>query len=78
MKVHLFQSWWISVLSFCGKLIKNKIMTINKLFLTVLAVFMYLFISVWTFNHIDAWVGIGVFVLGLFISAKLIFKKQTK
>ena len=60
------------------KKLKNKIMTINKLFLTVLAVFMYLFISVWTFNHIDAWVGIGVFVLGLFISAKLIFKKQTK
>ena len=51
-------------------------MTTNKLFLTVLAVFLYLFISVWSFNHIDAWVGICIFVLGIFISAKLIFKNK--
>ena len=51
-------------------------MTINKFFMIVLAVFLYLFITIWTFNHIDAWVGIGVFVLGLFISAKLIFKNK--
>lgn len=53
-------------------------MTLNKLFLTVFAVLLYLFISTWVFNHIDAWVGIGVFILGIYISAKLIFKKQTK
>lgn len=48
----------------------------NKLFGTVLAVLIYLYSTVWIFNHIDAWVGIGVFVLGLFISAKLIFKNK--
>ena len=49
-------------------------MNINKLFLILLCVAVYLYVTVLTFNHIDAWAGIGVFVLGLFISAKLIFK----
>lgn len=54
-------------------------MTINKIFLNFICISIYIFIVNWTFNHIDAWVGIGIFVLGLFISTKLLFKnKQNK
>jgi hypothetical protein len=51
-------------------------MTINKLFIIILSVLFYVFVTIWTFNHIDAWVGIGIFVLGLFISAKQLFKNK--
>jgi hypothetical protein len=53
-------------------------MDVNKIFLTVLAIVGYLYTSIWSFNHINAWVGICVFVLGLYISAKLIFKNKKK
>ena len=43
--------------------------------ITILTV-LWMFVSFWSFNHIDAWVGIGIFVLGLYISAKLIFKNK--
>jgi hypothetical protein len=51
-------------------------MNIEKFFLRIVSVPIYLYVTVWTFNHINAWVGIGVFVLGLYISAKLIFKTK--
>lgn len=47
---------------------------INKIFSTFIIVALWLFASIWCFNHIDAWIGIGVFILGLYISAKQIFK----
>ncbi len=42
----------------------------------VITSFICVFTTFWTFNHINAWVGIGIFVLGLYISAKLIFKNE--
>jgi hypothetical protein len=47
---------------------------INKFFLTSMIVVLWIFASIWCFNHIDAWIGIGVFILGMYISAKQIFK----
>jgi hypothetical protein len=55
---------------------KKDNMNVNNIFLKVLVVFSFIFSSIWIFNHINAWVGIGVFVLGLYISAKLIFKTK--
>lgn len=51
-------------------------MTINKLLIIILSTFIYLYVTIWTFNHIDAWVGIGIFVLGIYISAKKLFKNK--
>ena len=48
---------------------------IDKITVTVLIVLLWMFISIWIFNHVDAWLGIGVFTLGIYISLKLIFKK---
>jgi len=47
---------------------------INKIFSTFIIVALWLFASIWCFNHIDAWIGIGVFIFGLYISAIQIFK----
>jgi RsiW-degrading membrane proteinase PrsW (M82 family) len=51
---------------------------INKTFLTIIIVGLWLFASFWCFNHINAWIGIGVFILGIYISAKQIFKTNKK
>lgn len=54
--------------------------TFNKVFLFVILVFVCCFLSVWVFNHIDAWIGIIFSILvviatinafvGLFINKK--------
>lgn len=49
-------------------------MNINGFFLKIVLAVIYLYMTIWIFNHVNAWVGIGVFVLGLYISAKLLFK----
>jgi hypothetical protein len=51
---------------------------IKKVFSTFIIVALWLFASFWCFNHIDAWIGIGVFILGAYISAKQIFKTSKK
>jgi hypothetical protein len=51
---------------------------INKIFLTFIVVALWIFASVWCFNHINAWIGIGVFILGIYISVKQIFKPSKK
>jgi len=56
-------------------LIINYNKKMEKVFKVVIVSFLYLYGTVWIFNHVDAWVGIGVFVLGLYISAKLLIKK---
>lgn len=50
----------------------------NKIFLTFIIVVLWIFASVWCFNHVNAWIGIAVFILGLYISAKQIFKPSKK
>jgi hypothetical protein len=47
---------------------------VNKVFLTFIIVGLWLFASIWCFNHVNAWIGIGLFILGLYISAKKISK----
>lgn len=53
-------------------------MTINKIFIVILSVLIYLYVTVWTFNHVDAWVAIGIFILGIYIASKQIFKNNKK
>jgi hypothetical protein len=52
--------------------------SIDKITVTTLVVLLWIFISIWIFNHVEAWFGIAVFVLGIYISLKLIFKKSKK
>ena len=40
----------------------------NKVFFTILGVAVYLFVTVWAFNHIDPWSAIGIFILGVYIA----------
>ena len=47
---------------------------INKIFLTFIVVALWIFASVWCFNHINAWIGIGLFILGTYISLKQLNK----
>jgi hypothetical protein len=49
-------------------------MTINKFFLVLVAVCLYIYVTSWVFNHMNAWVGIGIFVLGIYISSKQVTK----
>lgn len=37
---------------------------VYKLSLMVVAIFAYLYGSIWAFNHLNAWIGIGMGVLG--------------
>lgn len=48
---------------------------INKIFLTSIIIVLWIFASIWCFNHIDVWIGIGVFIAGMYISAKQILKQ---
>jgi len=51
---------------------------VDKFSRVAISIVLWIFVSFWSFNHIDAWVGIGIFVLGLYISAKLIFKNKKR
>lgn len=48
---------------------------VNKVAGVLLLLFGWLFASFWVFNHINAWVGIGLGVLGLVITTNQIIKK---
>lgn len=58
---------------------------VNKLFLFMILVLLCCFLTIWTFNHIDAWIGIifGILVviatvnafMGLFINKEKQDKK---
>jgi hypothetical protein len=48
---------------------------VNKVAGVILLVFGWVFGTFWIFNHINAWAGIAVGVLGLIISANKINKK---
>jgi|LakMenEpi03Aug12_release.lakeMendotaPanAssembly.Ray.scaffolds.fasta_scaffold4375363_2 hypothetical protein len=48
---------------------------INKVAGVILLVLGWAFGAVWVFNHINAWAGIGLVVVGLVISANQINKK---
>jgi RsiW-degrading membrane proteinase PrsW (M82 family) len=52
----------------------TKTVMINKIFLTFIVVALWIFASVWCFNHINAWIGIGLFILGTYISVKQLNK----
>jgi len=49
---------------------------VNKFTKITLTTVFLIFTSIWSFNHIDAWLGIGIFIFGMYISAKLIFKNK--
>jgi hypothetical protein len=51
---------------------------VNKIFFITLLAFLWTFVTFWSFNHINSWVGIGLGVLGVYISAKLILKIKNK
>lgn len=51
---------------------------INKIFLYTLIALIWVYASLWSFNHIDPWVGIGMVILGIYISTKQIFKSNKK
>jgi hypothetical protein len=46
----------------------------NKIFLIFIIIIVWIFASIWCFNHINAWIGIGVFILGTYISIKQLEK----
>jgi len=48
---------------------------INKIVVVLLLVFLGIYGTFWTFNHIDTWAGIGLGVILLTISANQINKK---
>lgn len=50
----------------------------EKLFIWALGIFLWIFSAVWIFNHINSWFGIAVYVLGFYISLKLILKTKKK
>jgi len=51
---------------------------VNKIFMTFIIVVLWIFASIWCFNHINAWIGIGLFILGTYISTKQIFNNNKK
>jgi hypothetical protein len=50
----------------------------NKIFLVAIAVILWIYASFWCFNHIDAWFGIAVFILGTYISIKQLENNNKK
>lgn len=59
-----------------GFTIKNSNMKkLNKKILTVLLMLIWIFISVWAFNHINPWVGILLSIGGGWLSANNLFKQ---
>jgi len=51
---------------------------INKIFMAFIIVLLWTFASAWCYNHINAWIGIGLFILGIYISAKQIYNNNKK
>jgi uncharacterized membrane protein YfcA len=51
-------------------------MNTNKLFLTTIGIAIYLYVLVLLFNHVQVWIAIAGFVLGVYIAVKLLTKKQ--
>lgn len=50
---------------------------IKKIALYALLTFGWVYGSVYMFNHFNAWVGIGLFIIGLVIVADKIYKHFT-
>jgi 4-hydroxybenzoate polyprenyltransferase len=50
----------------------------KQIFIFVIALFAAVFAVTWTFNHINAWVGIATGVLVTYLFADQILKKTTK
>lgn len=47
----------------------------NKWILTILLILGSLYLGIWFFNHINAWLGIGYVLLTIYISVKTILKQ---
>lgn len=60
----------------CRDLILIKKVMINKIAGISLLVAVFLFATIWTFNHINPWVAIGIFIVGIYIATKNIFKNK--
>jgi hypothetical protein len=62
----------------CRDLILIQKVMINKIVGISLLVAIFLFATIWIFNHINAWVAIGIFIVGIYIAAINIFKNDKK
>lgn len=49
---------------------KNLFLKYSIIFITILV---YLYGSIWLFNHVNAWLGIGIFLLGVISLGNKIF-----
>jgi hypothetical protein len=48
---------------------------IYKYSLILLSILTYVYGTIWTFNHIDAWIGIALFIVGLIFLINQISKQ---
>ena len=51
---------------------------ISNIFLYAIALYLMLYAAQWTFNHIDPWIGISVYVITAFLVIKIIYNKIKK
>lgn len=49
---------------------------VNRVILTAIAMFLWVYASIWCFNHINAWIGIATFILGTYILIKKLEKSK--
>ena len=43
-----------------------------KFFTKILILFIFIYLCIWIYNHINAWAGIGVFIIGILLAANKI------
>jgi hypothetical protein len=59
-----------------------KIKTMLKFFTKLLILFIFIYLCIWIYNHINAWAGIGVFIVGILLAAnnldKILNKKDNE
>lgn len=50
----------------------------TKVFVYAIALYISLYAAQWAFNHIDPWVGIGVYVIIAYLVVNFIYNKIKK
>lgn len=65
--------------NFVDNILFNKQNIFNKMIykysLILLSILTYVYGTIWTFNHIDAWIGIALFIVGLIFLINQISKQ---
>lgn len=49
---------------------------VNRVILTAIAMFLWVYGSIWCFNNIDPWAGIATFILGTYFLIKKLEKSK--